>query len=84
MSRGRGEPLANLGPNSFAYAILIFWLLVQAGTPAGTVPASTYGTVGTGTDRGTYLRYGTVPVFTGPVLSGYLTRISETRVVKLR
>ena len=29
MSRGRGAPLANLGPNSFAYAIIIFW-------PAGT------------------------------------------------
>ena len=29
MSRGRGAPLANLGPNSFAYAILIFWLPVK-------------------------------------------------------
>ncbi len=41
MSRGRGAPLANLGPNSFAYAILIFWLPVQAGTPY----RGTYGTV---------------------------------------
>ena len=45
MSRGRGAPLANLGPNSFAYAILIFWLpvlrykLVQVvPVPTGTVP----------------------------------------------
>ena len=72
MSRGRGEPLANLGPNSFAYAILIFWLPVRYLVPS----TSKY--------RGTYLRYGTVPVFTGPVLSGYLTRISETRILKLR
>ena len=44
MSRGRGAPLANLGPNSFAYAIIIFWLPVQAGT-AGTVGTYRYGTV---------------------------------------
>ena len=36
---------------------------------------STYGT-------GTYRRYGTV--FTRPILSGYLTKINETRIVKLR
>ena len=45
MSRGRGAPLANLGPDSFAYAILIFWLgcwykLVH-------LHRGTYGTYGT-------------------------------------
>ena len=50
MSRGRGAPLANLGPNSFAYAIIIFWLPVQAGTSGtGTyrygAVVPTYGTV---------------------------------------
>ena len=44
VSRGRGAPLANHGPNSFAYAILIFWLLVQAGTPPVRY-RGTYGTV---------------------------------------
>jgi len=39
----------------------------------------TYGTVGT---VGTYGTYGTV--FTRPILSGYLTKINETRIVKLR
>ena len=36
----------------------------------GSVPSVHAGTVDT--------------VFTGPILSGYLTRISETRIVKLR
>ena len=41
------------------------------------IPASAFGTVGTvGTSKST--------VFTRPILSGYLTKINETRIVKLR
>ena len=43
----------------------------------GTV-FTTYGTVGT------YLRYQQVRYRSRPILSGYLTRINETRIVKLR
>ena len=78
--RRSGESLPARATTACRTRTCSFMLLCRFGPASCRVPFLSQAALCHST--GTYRRYGTV--FTRPILSGYLTKINETRIVKLK